>query len=102
MLLRKPTADGSQTVYANESYMIAGFVARADDFTDPSGHCTLAVVPDDEYYAQRGIVVSQTKVYDARLSKLTAVRAGPPPWRGAGPSQRCRHPRRSGRPATRR
>ncbi len=57
MLLHEPTADGSHTVYANEGYMIAGFVARADDFTDPSGYRKLAVVPDDEYYAQRGIGV---------------------------------------------
>ncbi len=46
MLLREPTADGSQTVYANEGYMIAGFVARADDFTTPSGHRKLAWLAD--------------------------------------------------------
>lgn len=57
MLLHGTIADGSHTVYANEGYMIAGFVARADDFTDPSGYRKLAVVPDDEYYAQRGIGV---------------------------------------------
>jgi hypothetical protein len=57
VLLHEPTADGSHTVYANEGYMIAGFVARADDFTDPRGYGKLAVVPDDEYYAQRGIGV---------------------------------------------
>lgn len=77
MLLREPTADGSQTVYANEGYMIAGFVARADDFTAPGGHRKLAVVPDNEYYAQRGIGVDDDvtvpSCLDAFFDRLETV-----------------------------
>ena len=55
MLLREPTTSGSQTVYANEGYLVEGFIAEADDFTNVWGKRELSVVPDGDYYARRGI-----------------------------------------------
>jgi len=51
---------------------------------------------------RQSAVCHKRRFMDARLSKSTALRAGPPPWRRAGPSPRRRRPRPSGRPATRR
>ncbi|MER7362669.1 hypothetical protein [Nonomuraea wenchangensis] len=57
ILLREPLADGSHTVYANEGYMVRGFVVKAATFSDVSGIQKLEAVSDDEYYSRRGISV---------------------------------------------
>ncbi|HEX8859617.1 MAG TPA: hypothetical protein VGC06_11115 [Actinomycetes bacterium] len=55
VLLHEPTSGGLHTAYVNEGYMVDGFIARADDFSDPAGHQKLTVVPDDKYYARDSI-----------------------------------------------
>jgi hypothetical protein len=56
VILPEPMPNGLQTAYVNEGYLVGeGFLLVADDFSDPSEHPQLAVVPDDDYYARRGV-----------------------------------------------
>jgi hypothetical protein len=56
VILPEPMPNGRQTAYVNEGYLVGeGFVLVADDFSDPSEYQQLAVVPDDDYYARRGV-----------------------------------------------
>jgi hypothetical protein len=56
VILPEPMPNGLQTAYVNEGYFVGeGFLLVADDFSDPSKYPQLAVVPDDDYYARRGV-----------------------------------------------
>jgi hypothetical protein len=55
VLLHEPTSGGLHTAYVNEGYLVDGFIARADNFSDPAGYQKLTVVPDDKYYARDSI-----------------------------------------------
>jgi len=59
VLMGEPTAAGVHTAYVNEGYMVEGLIARADSFSNPEGLPELVVVPDEEYYARRGIDISE-------------------------------------------
>jgi len=56
VILLEPMPNSLQTAYVNEGYLVGeGFLLVADDFSDPSEYPQLAVVPDDDYYARRGV-----------------------------------------------
>jgi len=63
VILPEPMPNGLQTAYVNEGYLVGeGFLLVADDFSDPSKYPPLAVVPDDDYYARRGVARDQMDV----------------------------------------
>jgi hypothetical protein len=62
VLLPEPMTNGLQTVYANEGYIIGGFLPVAADFSEPAGYPKLQVVPDEEYYARHGVRDDETAV----------------------------------------